>query len=115
VKPAFYFGRIGTFQKQLDRFLQIRGSGFNCVPLAGDVELRAERDISRPFFLYDRRIASGCHVSPYFLSPYLSGPHYSQSFAQCLAKVQNDDEDIALKWPRPFGELHCAARVTPQQ
>ena len=61
MKPAFYFGRIGTFQKQLDRFFQICGSGFHCVSLAGYVEFRTERDIFRPFFLHDRRVASGCH------------------------------------------------------
>jgi hypothetical protein len=61
VEPAFYFGGVGTFQKEFDGFFQIGGGGFNRVPLAGHVEFRTERDIAGPFLFDNRRVAARCH------------------------------------------------------
>ena len=45
VEPAFYFGRVGAFQKEFDGFFHIGGGGFNRIPLAGHVEFRHVSDV----------------------------------------------------------------------
>ena len=58
------FGRIGTFEKQLDGFFEIGRSRLNRVTLAGHIKLRTEGDVARPLFFDNRHIASRSHDYP---------------------------------------------------
>ncbi len=88
VVPAFYFGRVGAFQKEFDGFFHIGGGRFNRIPLAGHVEFLAERDIAGPFLFDNRSVASRCHRPHISLleGSLLARPHYRRSQPQCLAR-----------------------------
>src|SRR5215213_4835807 len=52
--PGFDLGWIGTFEEELDGFLQISRRLLNVRPLAGNVELGAECHVEISLFLEDR-------------------------------------------------------------
>ena len=58
------FGRIGTFEKQLDGFFKVGRGRLDGVALAGHIELMTERDVARPLLFNYRRITCHCHDYP---------------------------------------------------
>jgi len=48
------FAGVGGLEEQLYRFLKVVASGLDCVPLAGYIQFRAQRNIPTPFAFDDR-------------------------------------------------------------